>query len=178
MKFLRKWLRILHRDIGFVATGFCLVYGISGIVLNHLGKNDPAYKTYESTIQLSTNLSAKEVENTWKGQENLPDIKRVTKVDDENYKLLIDKGIGVYSTITGIAEYEQYKRKPIIYFVNKLHYNKVKGWTIMADFFAASLIFLAISGLIIVKGKKGLSGSGKWFVIIGLLIPLAYIFFM
>ena len=178
MSSLRKWLRILHRDIGFVATGFCLVYGISGIVLNHLGKNDPAYKTYESTIQLSTYLSAKEIENTWKGQENLPDIKRVTKVDDENYKLLIDKGIGVYSTITGVAEYEQYKKKPVIYFVNKLHYNKVKGWTFMADFFAASLIFLAISGLVIVKGKKGLSGSGKWFVIIGLLIPLAYIFFM
>jgi len=63
--------------------------------------------------------------------------------------------------------------------MNRLHYNRVKGWSPIADFFAGSLILLAITGLFIVKGKKGLAGSGKWYLLIGLLIPILYgIFFM
>jgi uncharacterized membrane protein YhdT len=45
----------------------------------------------------------------------------------------------------------------------------------MADFFAASLIFLALSGLFIVKGKRGLAGSGKWYLIAGILAPVIYV---
>ncbi|MGV8095564.1 MAG: hypothetical protein AB2L24_27245 [Mangrovibacterium sp.] len=49
----------------------------------------------------------------------------------------------------------------MIYWNNQLPYNKVKGWNIMADFFAASLIFFAVSDLLIVKGKNSISGRGK-----------------
>jgi len=45
----------------------------------------------------------------------------------------------------------------------------------MADLFAIGLIFFAISGLFMVRGKRGIAGRGKWFLIIGLLIPIAYI---
>jgi hypothetical protein len=45
----------------------------------------------------------------------------------------------------------------------------------MADFFAASLIFFAVSGLLIVRGKQGVSGRGKWFLLLGLLIPVVYV---
>ncbi len=45
----------------------------------------------------------------------------------------------------------------------------------MADIFAGSLIFLAISGLFMVKGKHGITKKGKWYLIIGLLIPILYI---
>jgi hypothetical protein len=58
--------------------------------------------------------------------------------------------------------------------MNRLHYNKVKGWTPIADFYAGALILLAITGLFIVKGKKGIAGTGKWYLIIGILIPVLY----
>jgi uncharacterized membrane protein YhdT len=51
----------------------------------------------------------------------------------------------------------------------------LKGWSPVADFFAVSLLFLAFSGLFLVKGKKGLAGSGKWFLLAGLLVPLLYV---
>jgi uncharacterized membrane protein YhdT len=38
-------------------------------------------------------------------------------------------------------------------------------------------MFLAVSGLFIVKGKKGIAGSGKWYLLAGLLIPLLYVIF-
>ena len=43
----------------------------------------------------------------------------------------------------------------------------------MADIFAVTLIFFAISGLFMIKGKKGIAGRGKWYLLIGLLIPLS-----
>jgi hypothetical protein len=45
----------------------------------------------------------------------------------------------------------------------------------MGDFFAVSLVFFAVSGLFMVKGKNGLAGRGKWLLLAGILIPLGYI---
>jgi hypothetical protein len=84
-------------------------------------------------------------------------------------------GVGVYNSKTGQIDYEMHKRNALIFWINKLHYNQVKGWSVMADLFAVSLIFFALSGLFIVKGKKGLTGSGKWYLIAGVLIPVLYV---
>ena len=44
----------------------------------------------------------------------------------------------------------------------------------MGDFFAFSLVFFAISGLFMIKGKNGIAGRGKWYLLIGILIPIIY----
>jgi len=177
-KKVRKWLRIIHRDLGYVMVGISLIYGISGYVLNHMNGKDPAYETIEGTVQLNPLLSQSEIKATWAAKDDLPEIKRILPIDEDHYRLMLDGGIGVYESNTGQAVYEEHRKKPIIYFMNKLHYNKAGGWTIMGDIFAFSLIFFAISGLFMVKGKKGLNGRGKWYVLIGLAIPLVYLFWM
>ena len=50
---IRKWLRIIHRDMGYIFFGMSMVYGISGIALNHLGDWNPDYiiKISEATLQ-------------------------------------------------------------------------------------------------------------------------------
>jgi len=159
-------------------VGISLIYGISGYILNHMDGTDPAYDTIEGTIQLTTNLSKADILTEWNAQDDLPQVKRILPIDEDHYRLMLDGGIGVYESNTGKAVYEEHRKKPIIYFMNKLHYNKVGGWTIMGDIFAFSLIFFAISGLFMVKGKKGLAGRGKWLLIIGLAIPLIYLFWM
>ncbi|MDP6942690.1 MAG: hypothetical protein QF464_00955, partial [Myxococcota bacterium] len=40
------------------------------------------------------------------------------------------------------------------------------------DAFALALIFLALSGAIMLKGSQGFAGRGKWLVGIGILIPV------
>jgi hypothetical protein len=45
----------------------------------------------------------------------------------------------------------------------------------MGDLFAVSLIFFAVSGLLMVKGKNGIAGRGKWYLIVGIIIPILYI---
>ncbi len=177
-KKIRKWLRIIHRDLGYVMVGITIIYGISGYILNHMDGTDPAYETTEGTIQLPVNLKKDEITQAWSLNNELPEIKRILPVDEEHYRLMLDGGIGVYQSTNGEVVYEQHRKKPFIYFINKLHYNKVGGWTIMGDIFAFALIFFAISGLFMVKGKKGLGGRGKWYLLIGLAIPIVYLFLM
>ncbi|MFA5651131.1 MAG: hypothetical protein WC914_08305, partial [Proteiniphilum sp.] len=53
----RKWIRVLHRDLGFVMVGLCLVYGISGILLNRIEKRDPSYKIEQRTEDFTRHLT-------------------------------------------------------------------------------------------------------------------------
>ncbi|MDR2802481.1 MAG: PepSY-associated TM helix domain-containing protein [Prevotellaceae bacterium] len=178
MNFTRS-LRAIHRDLGFLVVGISLVYGISGIFLNHLGEKDPAFRTEEKTLQLSAHLSETELSTAWSADKNRPPLKRILRIDEDHLQLFLNGGTGVYNSANGRLDYETHKKNALIYWITRLHYNKVKGWSPVADFFAASLILLATTGLFLVKGKKGLRGSGKWFLLAGILIPVLFgLFFM
>jgi uncharacterized protein len=171
----RKWLRILHRDIGYLVVGITMVYAISGIILNHKKKNvDPAYKTISVVQQIEAGLSVDGF--TFYFKENYMD-HQLTRIipDNSYYRLFIKGGVGSYKIETGLLEFEVYRKKPLVHFLNKLHYNQKKYWTAPADIFAGVLIFLALSGIFMVRGKKGLSGSGKWYLIAGIALVFIYI---
>ncbi len=173
---VKKWLRVIHRDLGILMVGISLVYAISGILLNHMNGKDPAYRTVEATLNFDKNLSKDALADAWNKKGDLPTLKRV-RGGNMSHQVLIDGGVGVYDMQTGELNYEHHSKRPFVYWINKLHYNKVGGWTIMADIFAISLIFFAVSGLFIVSRKHGIMGRGKWFLIAGLLIPILYIYF-
>ena len=179
MKLLNKsltyWLRVIHRDLGYLMAGICIVYATSGFLLNHMDGKDPAFETVEATITLAKSLDAETVKQAWNATADLPTLKKVMAVDDTYYRLFLEGGLGIYNATDGTVEYETHKKRPIIYWFNRLHYNRVGGWNVMGDFFAFSLAFFAISGLFLVKGKNGLSGRGKWLLLVGILIPLAYV---
>ena len=171
---LSRFLRVIHRDLGFLMVGISLVYGISGIFLNHLDGKDPAFHTEKKTIQLPANLTENELSATWQADKQLPTLKKIMQIDENHLRIFLDGGIGVYNIENGYLNYEKHTKRILIYWINRLHYNKVKGWKWVADTYAVSLITLAITGLFIIKGKKGLAGSGKWYLIIGILIPVIF----
>ncbi len=173
----RKWLRIIHRDLGYLLVGITLIYGISGYLLNHMDGKDPAYESVDVHLQFAPELSKAQLQQQWETNEDLPQLKRVLKAEEGFYRILLNGGIGVYNVANGDIDYEFHKQKPVIYYINKFHYNKTKGWTPVADFFAFSLIFLAVSGMFMIPKKKGLAGRGKWFVLAGIAIPILYIIF-
>ena len=179
MKLLNKsltyWLRVVHRDLGYLMAGVCIIYATSGFLLNHMGGKDQAFKTVEATIPFEKNLDLASFETAWNAQADLPVLKKVMPVDDGHFRLMLEGGVGVYSTAEGVVDYETHKKRPVIYWFNRMHYNRIQGWNVMGDFFAFSLAFFAISGLFLVKGKNGLTGRGKWLLLIGILIPLAYV---
>lgn len=172
-----RWLRIIHRDLGYLMVGICLVYGVSGMLLNHMHGKDPAYKTTEHILAFPSGMDRESLAREWNAKEGLPSLKNAMSIDENHVRLMLDGGIGVYNSVDGRVDYEVHKKNHFVYWINKLHYNKVHGWSIMANIFAVSLIFFALSGLFMVRGKKGISGRGKWFLLIGLLIPICYVIF-
>ena len=43
-KIIRKWNRVIHRDLGYLAVGLTLIYAISGFVVNHVQDWNPNYE--------------------------------------------------------------------------------------------------------------------------------------
>lgn len=62
--------------------------------------------------------------------------------------------------------------------MNFLHLNHPKKlWTWMADLYAVVLAILAITGLFVLKGKKGITGRGAWLSTVGIIIPIVFLWF-
>ena len=176
---LTRILRVIHRDLGFLVVGITLVYAISGILLNHMDGKNPAFRTEKKTIQLPANLTDTELADVWKTDKELPPLKTIRSIDENQSRVFLEGGVGIYNASNGSFDYERKEKRALIYWINRLHYSKVKGWSPVADIFAGSLIALAITGLFMVKGKRGIAGSGKWYLLIGLLIPVIFgLFFL
>lgn len=175
-KQIRKWLRIIHRDLGYFVVGITLVYAISGIILNHKKHSvDPAFKTIFIEKQLKNYLTIEQFKAAFNKEFNSDYQLNTIIPEQQYYQLFIKGGIGKYYTETGQLTFEVYKKKPLVFFMNKLHYNQKKYWTTPADFFGAALIFLALSGLFMVRGKNSFIKRGKWYVIAGVLLLVIYI---
>jgi hypothetical protein len=178
MKNVRKWFRILHRDIGYFFIGSSLIYGLSGIALNHLQDWNPNYsvelKSFTSTIQITKLDSNSAAILLLLKDLDLEDEYKKHYFPNENVlKVFLNGGSTVIMDLeNGNGEIELLKKRPIFYEVNYLHYNPNNWWMWFSDIFAAALIFLAISSFFIVKGKHGATGRGAIYITLGFLIPL------
>ncbi|MCK7473004.1 MAG: PepSY-associated TM helix domain-containing protein [Rhodopseudomonas palustris] len=65
-------------------------------------------------------------------------------------------------------------RRPFFREMNYLHYNPQESWTWISDVFAGALIILAITGLFLVRGAKGITRRGAWLTILGIVIPIVF----
>lgn len=74
-----------------------------------------------------------------------------------------------FTTKKGV--YESVHRRPLFYQTNVIHKNSLNGWKWFSDIFAFLLIVITVTGMFIAKGKNGIRGRGKWFLVAGLLIP-------
>lgn len=178
---LRRWNRIIHRDLGYIFFGMSVIYGLSGIALNHLNDWNPDYiiRIYETVLEdvpapgaVSRNEAVSLVDQL-KGDYQY----RSHFFPRENYlKIFLKQGSATINLDTGRTQVEVLKRRPVFREVNFLHYNKPKKlWTWFADAFAVALILMAITGLFMIKGRKGITGRGAWLTALGVLIPALFL---
>jgi hypothetical protein len=184
MPFIRKWSRFLHRDIGYFFIGTTLIYGLSGIALNHLNDWNPSYSVqvldFETGIPLgaSTELEGNiyllldEIDH----RENY---KKHYSPEPGYIKIFLKGGSSVVvNTETGQGRAEYLSKRPMFYEVNFLHYNPHKWWMWFSDAFAGAMIFLAVTSFFMVKGKKGVWGKGGVFILLGFIIPILFLIFL
>lgn len=197
----RATLRFWHRDIGYLCAGLTLAYAVSGIAVNHrrdwdfnrsrqttqlnvggparllpqldalrrsVLESDPASLTTTEAALVAAAIGRKlrmqtPPQNTlWRGR----------------YRLVIYFSVGdadqvEYDVRSGALLRTQRSERPVLRELNYLHLNEGgRWWTYAADAFAVALLFLATSGLIMVRGPQGLRGRGGVLVGVGLVLPV------
>ncbi len=175
----RKACRWIHREIGYLAAGLTLVYAISGVAVNHAHHWNPNYRQGVETFRIEPvgdgpteqirglvleRLALDEpVKNVWRAK---PDLLQVFV---EGATLDVD-------LIGGEVVRRGFVRRPLLSRLNFMHLNTGKGfWTWTADIFAVALALLAISGIFLVRGRRGLAGRGGLMLAVGIALPLVYL---
>jgi len=173
---LRRLNSELHRDIGFFLSGLILVYCVSGIALNHVHDWNPDFVIHKRTVTLDRAYADDEVTEGVLAQFTALVDEDPPKVHDfpapGRVKLYYDNASLLVDLTERTAEYERIHRRPLFYHLNVLHRNSLKGWRWVSDVVALLLIFVTISGWFAAKGRTGLMGRGKWWVLAGILPPL------
>ncbi|RIH63115.1 hypothetical protein D1164_21135 [Mariniphaga sediminis] len=179
MKKLRKLLRVLHRDLGYFIVGMTLVYSLSGIFLNHRHDFNPDYKiiteNFQTSITFDTPVSEEVVKNALEGLEYDVTYKKHYMNNQGNIKVFVENGEVVINPQTGKGTMDYLQRRPVIFEMNMLHKATIGSlWKWVSDGMAVILLFVAVSGLFLLKGKRGFGRWGWWFTITGIIVPLFF----
>lgn len=178
---IKRWrprLRSLHRDFGYLVVGLTFVYAASGLAVNHIDDWDPNFTQFERTHPLAEPLpedeqaAASAVLAQLDIDEAPSDVflyEQELEIQLENRSLFVD---GKAMTILDRGQ----EQRPLLRAANWLHLNRGKqAWTVVADFYAVLLLFLATSGMLMLPGKNGFAGRGWVLVLLGAAVPIGYV---
>ena len=176
-----KFNRITHRDIGYLIAGLTIIYAVSGIALNHKHDWNPNYIIENREFTTTINFTRETI-----SQETAQDIlKRIS--GDLEYKtyyfpsgniltIFIEGGSVRINTRTGAGVIERISKRPLFYQINFLHYNPGNWWKYFSDIYCAALVVVTITGLFLVKGRNGITRRGAILTVIGIILPLLFLF--
>lgn len=177
-----KLNRALHRDIGYFCIGLTLVFGLSGIAVNHIDDWNPNYSVSVERIAIPKAEALSNDDAAFDAYINsvLPEglVLKTTFWESPNrYKLFFRHNITATALI---AEkqlvIERVEVRQVFRQVNFLHLNEAKRWWVwVSDIYAGMLMFLALSALFMVKGKKGVWSRRGLLVVAGFAVPIGFI---
>jgi hypothetical protein len=174
----RAWLRAVHRDFGYLAIGFTVIYAVSGIAQNHIEDwGDVSYAAAEHTVAIAplteTEPTAAAVARVASAA-HLREPNEVTRAGDE-LRLSYASGAKV-TAIAGTITIQTRERRAFIGIANWLHKARgKKAWKYIADAYAVFLLYLAISGIFMIKGKLGFKWRGATLIGAGVAVPVLYV---
>lgn len=174
----RAWLRAIHRDIGYLAVGFTVIYALSGIAMNHIDDWDPNFHASELTRKIAP--IPDELSDT-DATKRIADAAGLTGKIDDIYRagdeVRLSYASGGKVTAIGDTLTVQTRRDRLFFRVaDWLHATRGKqAWKFIADAYAALLLYLAVSGIFMIKGRLGLRWRGAALIALGLAAPVGYI---
>ncbi len=174
----RPWLRAIHRDLGYLAIGLTVIYAVSGLAINHIGSWDPNFHTYERERQIAPialDVPDEVALAQARAALGVGAPRSWYRAGDE-LRLEYDTRQFVIIGDSGQVIEQGRKSRFFLRVANWLHYNRgKKAWTYVADAYAVLLLYLAVSGLFMLKGSKGLLWRGAILAGAGVAVPIAYV---
>jgi hypothetical protein len=173
---MRSLIRALHRDLGYLAVGLTVVYAVSGLAVNHIADWDPNFAHSERVVELGRPVDAAAVLMAL-GIHETP--REVYRASPRQLEISFDRRRLHVDTESGRVVDEGDSPRFFLRAANWLHLNRgKKAWRWFADGYAAGLLALALSGIFMLPGKRGIRGRGAVFVAIGVAIPVVYLALM
>jgi hypothetical protein len=176
---LRKLNYVLHRDLGYLFFGMCIIYAISGIALNHIRDFNPNYVIRKFDVTLNEKISKEEITKDWvisllSDLDMNKEYKKHYFPSNTTLKVFLNHGNVEINLETGKGAMETIRKRPILNQFNYLHYNPGVAWKWFSDIFCVAFVIIAVSGLFIIRsGKNSIKGwKGAGYTVIGMLIPL------
>ncbi|MGD2071260.1 MAG: PepSY-associated TM helix domain-containing protein [Gemmatimonadota bacterium] len=155
-----------------------LVYAASGLAVNHFRDWNPNYEVRHETVTLGALPLGEPGSDAW-ARALLPlldvnaDYRGTFRPDPATVDVFVDGGTVSVELESREATVETVRPRPLLGPANALHLNEAGGlWTWVADLYAAALLLLALTGLFVIKGRKGITGRGAWLTAIGVGVPL------
>jgi len=177
----RRWNTAIHRDLGYLCAGLTLVYAVSGIAVNHTADWNPNYRVTSSSAHLG-GLDPASFGAPGFARETLDrlglegEVRGTFRPDPGTVQIFLEGTTVTVDAATGQATWEQVRNRTGIRQANFLHLNHPKKlWTWMADAYALALVLLAVTGLFILRGRKGITGRGAWLTVLGVAIPAVFL---
>ncbi len=172
----RAWLRAIHRDFGYLAIGFTVIYAVSGIAQNHIEDwGEVSYKTYEKTVKITPVADDAPDDAAIKAVADAAALGTPTSTFRAGDEVRLEYGSGAKATaIGGELTIQGRERRAFIGAANWLHTARNRhGWKYVADVYAVLLLYLAISGIFMIKGRLGLKWRGALLISAGVAVPIA-----
>ena len=175
----RAAVRAIHRDAGHIAVGLTFVYALSGLAVNHIEDWDSNFESYQHQIELGGPIAGSDDEAAAAVMARL-DIKdtspEVYRTAPDDLSIVLGKRTLHVNTMTGHIVDDGQRPRFFLRAPNWLHLNRgKKAWTIIADLYAVGLIVLALTGILMTPGRKGLFGRGGVLILVGALVPILYV---
>jgi hypothetical protein len=180
----RRAFRAVQRDTGYVVAALTIAYAVSGIAVNHIEDWNPNYAFSERPVDvgpLPDESPAAMQDHVGRVLELDPRQVRGHFMENNNeFRVFLPDGQEIrLDRRDGRGSFKHLSSRAVLYELNAMHLNTVKGlWTWIADLFALSLLALVITGILMVKGPRGILGRGKWFIAAGLAIPAVFVWYM
>ena len=178
-RFGRPLLRAIHRDAGYLVVGLTVVYALSGLAVNHVKDWDPNFQDYERKHQLGAALRGDDAAITRLvlGKLGITDEPRdVYRAEPDQLDITFDKRTLHVTPSKGEVLEQGQEPRFFLRAANYLHLNRgKKAWSYVTDGYAVILLFLALSGMFMLPGRKGLLGRGLVLVLFGAAVPILYV---
>jgi hypothetical protein len=179
MQRVRKVCWTLHREIGFLVVGLTIVYAVSGIAVNHAHHWDANYERVAEPLAIEPVGAGPTAEVEPLVLERLglrrDQVKTTWRASPEVLQVFQESGGYEVNLVTGQAVHRLARPRPVLFDLNFMHLNNGKGpWTVVADVYAGLLIVLALTGPLLVRGRKGLAGRGGVMMGLGVVLPIIY----
>ncbi|KAA0256097.1 hypothetical protein FBQ97_22320 [Acidobacteria bacterium ACD] len=170
---------VVHRDVGYLCVALTVIYAVSGVAVNHKEDWNPSRRVLREVRRFEP-VPVGEREAMVAALVDRLALPGPPKSSFRSAPHLVDLFYDGFSVradaASGVAEVERVRDRLFLRDANFLHLNEPKRlWTWVADLYAVLLLVLSVTGMFVLKGRNGLGGRGKWLVLAGLAVPLAFL---